>query len=249
MWKTDDRALRVQVGAKSVAGPGRTVNQDVTIVGPGIFGLADGMGGPGGGDVAAAIAVAEVVDAITARKDGVEAATAAHDAVLARQSTATESHLRGMGTTVCFGVVGWQEDEAAVQITNVGDSRAYLLHARTWSQVTRDQSHVQELVDEGALTPEQAWQHPQRNIVTSAVGYARGFRAEASSIVAAAGMRLMFCSDGVSDVLADDALQKLVRGRVHPQAIADRVLDAVARAHGYDDATAVVVDILAVSRT
>jgi protein phosphatase len=244
MWKTDDRALRVQVGAATVAARGRDVNQDTVIVAPGLFGVADGMGGPGGGDAASALAADAVVAAVAAGADGLAAASAAHDAVRAARSGVG---LGRMGTTLCVGVVGWDDKTAAVQVVNVGDSRAYLLTPeRQWCQLTRDQKYVQDLLDQGVISAAEAAVHPQRNVITSAVGH-DVFEPDVQMIAVAPNARMVFCSDGVTDDLDGAALSALVGGRLHPQAVADGAVQEVAAAGARDDATIVVVDIVAVS--
>lgn len=246
VWRTDDRAVRVQVGSATAPGHRRDVNQDTEIVAAGVFGVADGVGGTGGGEVASGIAAAEVVLAVAVGQDGTKAAEAAHHAV--EKQRASEPRLQHMGTTLCIGLAGWHDDTAAVQLTNVGDSRAYLLTpASQWRQVTRDQSYVQDLVDRGVISAKEAATHPRRNIITSSVGHP-AFRPESEVIDAEPNMRLVFCSDGVTDVIGNDGLGRLVGDRVHPQLIADRTIDDVRAAAGHDDATVVVVDVVAVPR-
>lgn len=124
VWRTDDRALRVQVGGATAPGHGRDMNQDAEIVAAGVFGVAGGVGGTGGGEVASGIAASQVVLAVAVGQDGTQAAQTAHEAV--EKGRASDARLRDMATTLCVGVAGWHGNTAAVQVTNVGDSRAYL---------------------------------------------------------------------------------------------------------------------------
>lgn len=211
----------------------------------GIFGLADGMGGPGGGDVAAEIASTHAQSVVARGGDGHQAATAAHEAVRAGRG---EVGPAGMGTTLCIAVPGWDGPSAAVQLTNVGDSRAYLLNSRReWQQLTRDQKYVQDLLDRGLISPDEAASHPQRSAITSAVGH-DVFDPQVIVIAAEPSMRIVVCSDGVSDVIGDGALRALVSTRAAPDAVARQAIDQVVAAAGRDDATIVVADVIAVAR-
>jgi protein phosphatase len=142
--------------------------------------------------------------------------------------------------------VGWDDKTAAVQVVNVGDSRAYLLTPeRQWCQLTRDQKYVQDLLDQGVISAAEAAVHPQRNVITSAVGH-DVFEPDVQ-IAVAPNARMVFCSDGVTDDLDEAALFALVGSRLHPQVVADGAVLEVAAAGARDDATIVVVDIVAVS--
>lgn len=237
----------VRVGAASVNGNVRDHNEDVVVLGPGLFGVADGMGGHAAGDVAAATAAREVVSSIEAGRDGLAAAGAAHRAVLDLASSSPS--YEGMGTTLCFGVSGWWDGEPAIEIVNVGDSRAYALDVdRRFAQLTKDQSWVQELVDNGMLSEEDARIHPRRNVVTSSVGTPGACEPVGTIVAAEPGMRLLFCSDGISDELEVMTIATVLGGRSHPQEIADTLVATVLDGDGYDNITAVVVDVLAVRR-
>lgn len=243
-WKTDARALVVRTGVASHRGNVRDHNEDVAIVDAAVFGVADGVGGHAAGEIAAALAAEHVIGAAR-RGGGGPVAVAAAQAAVAAASASPELH--GMGTTLCFGLAGWADGAPAVQVVNLGDSRGYLVGPDRIARLTRDHSWVQEMIDAGLLTEDQAFRHPRRNLVTRSVG-AAGSEPDVTVVGARAGMRLLFCTDGVTDELNDRDLAAVVSTWSHPQAVADAVVDAVLAGPGRDNVTAVVVEVLAVRR-
>ncbi|MEA5051102.1 MAG: protein phosphatase 2C domain-containing protein [Oscillospiraceae bacterium] len=141
-----------------------------------------------------------------------------------------------MGTTAVFAVVRNNN----VQLVHAGDSRAYHITKKGIRQITRDHSMVQELLDSGRITPEQALRHPNRNIITSALGIDRRIRMDYNECRLAKGELLLICSDGLSNMLTDDELLALARKEDFYRTAPDMVRQAV-DAGGFDNITAVVL--------
>jgi serine/threonine protein phosphatase PrpC len=203
------------------------------------------MGGHSAGEVASAIAIEE----LTALRDRGPWAneTAATDdlkqAILQanrriREMAARDRRLNGMGTTL----VALLEDGDMVHVANIGDSRGYLLRQGELSQVTVDHSLVQELVDDGRLSPEDAERHPQRSVITRALGIDPEVEFDLFTYKLQVGDRLLLCSDGLSDVVEPGQIRKVLL-KVPSAQRAARDLVTVANAHGGpDNITVIVVD-------
>ena len=202
-------------------GPVRKENQDhaeaVSLRAPraAILLVCDGMGGANSGALASAIAAAAYLERLKSllhgsKKNAViaplwmrDACAAANEAVYSR--ACSEPSNAGMGTTLVSAVVVGHRAE----ILNVGDSRAYLIRGKTLQQITRDHSVVAELVERGELTPEQALHHPNRNLITRAVGVEERVESDLFSLRLRRGDRLLLCSDGLSNTLSEEELLQL----------------------------------------
>ena len=148
-----------------------------------------------------------------------------------------------MGTTLTAVVVAGGRQ---LLIGHVGDSRAYLLHDGEMRRITDDHSLVEELVREGRLTPEQAESHPQRAIVTRALGVDADVEVDLYTIEVAAGDRVLLCSDGLTTMVRDRDVERLARSETDPQRAAEVLVDAANRAGGEDNTSVVVIDVLEV---
>jgi protein phosphatase len=237
--------MRLVFAAATDVGRMRTNNEDSYLSSQPVAAVADGMGGHSAGEVASAIAIEE----LTALRDRGpwENETAATDdlkqAILRanrriREMAAGDRKLNGMGTTL----VALLEDGDMVHVANVGDSRGYLLRQGELSQVTVDHSLVQELVDDGRLSPEDAERHPQRSVITRALGIDPEVEFDLFTYKLQVGDRLLLCSDGLSDVVEPAQIRKVLL-RVPSAQRAARELVTVANAHGGpDNITVIVVD-------
>ena len=237
--------MRLVFAAATDVGRMRTNNEDSYLSSQPVAAVADGMGGHSAGEVASAIAIEE----LTALRDRGpwENETAATDdlkqAILRanrriREMAAGDRRLNGMGTTL----VALLEDGDMVHVANVGDSRGYLLRQGELSQVTVDHSLVQELVDDGRLSPEDAERHPQRSVITRALGIDPEVEFDLFTYKLQVGDRLLLCSDGLSDVVEPAQIRKVLL-RVPSAQRAARELVTVANAHGGpDNITVIVVD-------
>lgn len=223
---------------------GRRANNEDTVLGsPRLAAVADGVGGEAGGEVASRLVVHALVALEKRRLEGpleialTEAVRWGNDALAF--VTACRPELAGLSTTLTAVAL---DDDGRYLIANVGDSRTYLFRAGRLTQLTRDGSLVQALIDRGAISPEQARRHPQRSVVTEALdGRAREAIALAR-VRACAGDRLLLCSDGLSDTLADAAIAAALAEPARAAA-ADRLVAEALRAGARDNVSVVVADV------
>ncbi len=237
---------RVQIGQKEVrTDPGRKRhhNEDSYVFQPPLFAIADGMGGARAGEVASALAA----DALNEARgvDGgkrivVELIQEANRRVHARASTDAETS--GMGTTITVARV---EDDGTVTFGHVGDSRAYLLRANDLEQLTDDHSLVAELVRRGELSAEAAEVHPQRSVITRALGTDPDVDVDAFSVDGEAGDVFLICSDGLSDMVDGTTIEAILREhRASLDEAARSLVRAANRAGGDDNITAILFELV-----
>ena len=231
--------MKLEIGHATDVGRVREGNEDAFLVDErmGLVALADGMGGHRAGEVASATALealrANVASGVPIR----EAITTANAAVYAKAST--DETLNGMGTTVTAGTVAAGD---TLVVGHVGDSRAYLLRDGELRRITEDHSLVEELVRGGRLTTEQAAIHPQRSIITRAVGIDPTVDVDVYPIRLRVGDRVVLCSDGLTDMVRDDDLGGVLRRERDPRRAAAQLVADALSAGGEDNVTVIVVD-------
>ena len=232
--------MRFRFGDRTDVGRGRPENEDSLLVAPedGLCAVADGMGGHRAGEVASATAIDALKAAYLEGQRIDQAVGAANAAVFAR--AAQDASLRGMGTTLTALAL----HDSTAELGHVGDSRAYLMRDGQVTQVTEDHSLVEQLVREGRLTPEEAQNHPQRAIITRALGVDADVQVDTYRIDLKPGDRLLICSDGLTNMLSDDTIAQTLRRHVDPQQAADTLVDMANQAGGDDNITVVLVDAL-----
>jgi len=232
--------MRFAFGERTDVGRGRPENEDSHLVDPedGLYAVADGMGGHRAGEVASATAIDALKTAYLGGQRLDEAVGAANAAVFAK--AAEDAALRGMGTTLTAIAL----HDSTAELGHVGDSRAYLMRDGAVTQVTEDHSLVEQLVREGRLTPEEAQNHPQRAIITRALGVDVDVQVDTYRIDLKPGDRLLICSDGLTNMLSDDTIAQTLRRHADPQQAADTLVDMANQAGGDDNITVVLVDAL-----
>jgi serine/threonine protein phosphatase PrpC len=237
--------MRLVFAAATDVGRMRKNNEDSYLSSQPVAAVADGMGGHSAGEVASAIAIEEL--AALRNRGPWENETAATDdlkqAILRanrriRETAARDRKLNGMGTTL----VALLEDGDMVHVANVGDSRGYLLRQGELSQVTVDHSLVQELVDDGRLSPEDAERHPQRSVITRALGIDREVEFDLFTYKLQVGDRLLLCSDGLSDVVEPAQIRKVLLRVPNAQRAARELVTVANEQGGPDNITVIVVD-------
>ncbi|HYH49103.1 MAG TPA: Stp1/IreP family PP2C-type Ser/Thr phosphatase [Acidimicrobiia bacterium] len=233
--------MRFATGFRTDVGRGRPENEDNFLVDPehGLYAVADGMGGHRAGEVASAVALETLKEAYLGGRRLDEAVAAANAAVFAKG--ADDASMRGMGTTLT--AIALQGGSTAV-LGHVGDSRAYLMRQGAVTQVTDDHSLVEQLVREGRLTPEEAQNHPQRAIITRALGVDSEVQVDTYRVDLQPGDRLLICSDGLTNMLSDNTIGQTLRRHADPQQAADTLVDMANQAGGDDNITVVVLDAL-----
>lgn len=222
----------------------RQANEDSFIALPPIFAVADGMGGHLSGDVASDAVVQELARAVSgnfATQADIEKALDAASEDIA--IVAGESEI-GVGTTVTGAVLTVVRKELYFTVFNIGDSRVYQFERNDLQQVTTDHSLVQELVDQGVIRVDQAYDHPDGNIITRAVGFEPQPVPDYSLIPLRSGLRLLICSDGLTGELRDDRLRLHFAAGLSPAETASALVDAALAAGGRDNVTVIVVDVL-----
>ena len=230
--------MRLVGGADTSAGQVRAENQDRPLLTPWLAGVADGMGGHRGGETAASLAVAELA-ALQGPLDAdqlVEAVHAANQRILAH---ADDPSLRGMGTTLV--AMALHRDD--VVLVNVGDSRAYRLADGRLEQLTEDHSLVEDMVRQGQLTADEARHHPQRNIVTRALGISPRVDVDVFRTPARPGDRYLLCSDGLFNEVEAQDIATVLEARPDPDAAARDLVALANEAGARDNVTCVVVDL------
>ncbi len=232
-------------GSATDVGRVRTVNQDLPLERPNLYAVADGMGGHVGGEVAARVAV-ETLEQAFERAPTLaglrEAFTEANTAVWHESQANTE--LRGMGTTLtAMALVGEAGGRDVLALANVGDSRAYVFSNGEMVQVTDDHSLAEERMRHGEMTEEEAAVHPQRHILTRALGVTSDVEADMWELELRAGDRVLLCSDGLTNEVEPDEMAAVLRTVPDPQEAAQRLVDIANEHGGADNITAVIVDV------
>ena len=240
-------SVKTQSFAASDIGRVRKTNQDSGYAGYNFFFVADGMGGHAGGDIASAIIAQGVARADKDYEDTDQAASSVTEALLeANQKLAStvaeHPELKGMGTT--FSGVVFTGD--LVTVTHIGDSRVYMVSDGKVSQVTRDHTFVQRLVDTGRITAEEALTHPRRSVLMRVLGDVEiAPEIDTETFKAAPGDRWMLCSDGLCGVVPDEIINGILLNKSVDAEEATALLIYEAIEHGApDNITVVVVDVL-----
>jgi len=246
--------ITLRSGGATHQGKVRANNQDAYAVTDGVFVLTDGMGGHSGGEVASEVAATTVVKLFSEPSRGRKAAerrsrsglenavTVANHEVIKR--AATNPDLRGMGTTLCAIVAATSQDGAPIlAVANVGDSRVYRLTAGALSQVSEDHSLVADLVRAGELSATEAARHPQRNVLTRALGIEVNLAVDTWELAPVAGDRFLLCSDGLFNELDHRTITDALLNFEEPQDAADALTGAAVAAGGHDNVTVLVVDV------
>lgn len=239
-------SIALNFAARSDVGLVRRSNQDSGYAGPHLLVLADGMGGPAGGDIASSVAVAHLVpldDELHGADDLLvrlrNAISAAHSDLVERSDSDPE--LAGLGTT-CIAMLRAGSKMAMVHI---GDSRAYVVRDGALTQVTTDHTLVQHLVETGRLTPEEAERHPQRSVLLRVLGDSDAEVVLDESVrELRPGDRWLLCSDGLSGVVSAETIEQALTEVDDPGECADELLSLALRGGGPDNITCVVADVL-----
>ncbi|ANY06719.1 PP2C family protein-serine/threonine phosphatase [Pseudonocardia sp. HH130630-07] len=238
--------LVLRYSARSDRGLVRQNNQDAVYAGPRLLALADGMGGHAAGEVASSL----VISALAPLDDDVpgddllaelrDATHEGNDAISRHVADAPD--LEGMGTTLTAILFAGSR----LGMVHVGDSRCYLLRGGEFAQITKDDTFVQSLIDEGRITEEESHTHPQRSLLLRAI---TGQDVDPSLSIreARAGDRFLLCSDGLSGPVSDETLHQTLEDYLDPRECADRMIELALRGGGPDNITCIVADVVDVA--
>ena len=223
----------------------RPNNEDQMLIADNLFAVADGMGGHAAGEVAALTAVETLKAAFRSDRTVtglVSAVLRANRAVWERGLQNKE--LRGMGTTLCAAALVEEDGEELLAIVNVGDSRAYRLQDGEIEQLTEDHSLINELVRDGQLSADEAAVHPQRHVLSRALGVESDVEVDCIQLISYRGDRVLLCSDGLTRELSDDQIASVLR-RIADTREAVKQLVAQAKTNGgNDNITVVLIDVV-----
>lgn len=218
----------------------RTHNEDSVLAQPPLFVVADGLGGHEAGEVASSIAVETLRDHAPRRPDAPALARAVKAANRAVLRAAKEGVGRvGMGTTMTAAIV----EGTRVAIAHVGDSRAYLLHDGRLERLTEDHSMVADMIRRGQLTEEESRVHPNRSVITRALGTDSNMTADAFEVDAEPGDRLLLCSDGLTSMLEDARIGEVLGAYRDPTVVGQALIAEANEAGGHDNISVIVIDI------
>jgi PPM family protein phosphatase len=241
-------ATSLRWGSATDTGLVRRNNQDHLLVEGRLFAVADGMGGHAAGEVASQVAIDALRAAFQATgasphpDDLVGAVRHANTAVIERAET--DPALRGMGTTITAAAVVVEDNEERIAVANVGDSRAYVFAKGDLTQLTEDHSVAEELARTGQINPEDVDHHPQRHILTRALGILPDVAVDLWEVLPYPGDRVLLCSDGLVREVRDEQIAAVLR-RLHDPTEAAQELVARARAAGgSDNITVVLIDVV-----
>ena len=226
-------------GSKTHVGRVRDHHEDHLLVRPPLFVVCDGMGGHEAGEVASEIAIDVIARQAPAKLDADALGQAVEEANLAIFQAVRSGHGKeGMGTTCTACMVQGNK----LVIAQSGDSRAYLVHKGTLQQLTRDHSLVQDLIESGEITQEEARTHPWRSYITRALGIDPAMRPDLYELKISGGDRLLICSDGLYSMVDDLEIERILNAHENPQLAADALVDAANERGGHDNITVIVVD-------
>lgn len=227
-------------GSRSDVGLVRGHNEDSFLVQDPVFAVCDGVGGHAAGEVASAIAVRTISQLAPDTADDAQLGAAIEEANAAIIAAAESGQGReGMGCTASAVVI----DSSRMAVAHVGDSRVYLLSGGVLVRITHDHSYVEELVDAGEITADEARVHPSRSIITRALGSDPDMYADHFTLDIQAGDRIIICSDGLSSMVPDSTIESVAISSATPQAAADALVSAALEGGGHDNVTVVVVDV------
>lgn len=232
-----------RVGSATDVGRVRSNNQDSKLVADDLYAVADGMGGHQGGEVASALAVEVLRDHPVGRSlpEMKEVVRLANRTIF--EKAGSDDSLRGMGTTLCAIALVDGLDGEEVGWVNVGDSRIYLFRDDDLIQLSADHSLVEDLVRDGQLTPEEAAVHPQRNILTRALGIDLDVDVDGATVIPFKGDRYVLCSDGLFNEVDTNRMSGVLRRLADPDEAAAELVRLANEHGGRDNITVVIVEV------
>ena len=236
--------------ARSDVGMVRSNNEDSAYAGPHLLAMADGMGGHAGGDVASSTVIAALVELDDEALGGRDVSQALLDRILAANAEIGEQvrddpKLEGMGTTL----IALLRARDKIVLAHIGDSRAFMVRDGVVTQITKDHSFVQNLVDEGRISSSDAHTHPQRSLVTRVLTGANDDEPDLVVRQGRIGDRYLIASDGLTDYVARDTVDEILTTEKDPGECADRLVSLALRAGAPDNVTVVVGDLVDINRT
>lgn len=236
----------IRVAGDSNVGKVRTTNEDSMIVDPerGLFVVLDGMGGANAGDVASQTARDAILEFVAHRRSTMDPKTLLVQAIQQGSAAvfgAAQGHRdrHGMGTTCVAALL---VDKTRIVVGHVGDSRAYLLRQGRLQVLTKDHTIVEELVERGLLSAEDANHHPYKNVLSRNLGARPETRVDVADVLLEPGDRVMLCSDGLHGYAAAEAIQYILGSGDAPEHVTRDLIELAMRGGGGDNVTTIVIE-------
>jgi PPM family protein phosphatase len=236
------RPFRLNYGFGSHRGRRRQLNEDSLVVTGNLFAVADGMGGHEAGEVASRLCVETLAAGVKQARNDLTAEELQQLMVDADEAIRRVGGSRA-GTTLAGVAIVREQQGLYWMVFNVGDSRTYRLSEGEFTQVSVDHSEVQEMVDEGYLSPEEARHHPRRHVITRALGTGEASEADFWMLSVHDGDRLMICSDGLTSDVSDEDIRAELESHHAPQDAVDALIARALEGGGRDNITVIVVDV------
>jgi protein phosphatase len=239
-----EQVTQLRWGSATDVGRVRSNNQDSSLVALPLFAVADGMGGHAAGEVASRLALDTLRNSVA--DQSLESLVAGVKLANTRvfEMSHTDPSMRGMGTTLCAVALVIIDGHERLAVVNVGDSRVYVLQDGAFIQVSEDHSLVESMVRQGTITPEQAKVHPQRNILTRALGIDGEVGVDSWEVAPFSGDRYLLCSDGLFNEVTDDRIAEILTETEDPQEAAEILVRMANEGGGRDNITVVIVDVV-----
>lgn len=228
-------SVTLRTAAVSDRGKVRENNEDAVYAGSRLIAVADGVGGGPSGEIASGIVIRELAKLENGAGSLDEAIGAANQRI--REAVRTDADLEGMGTTLTAMLAG----DGGLQLAHIGDSRAYLWRDGRLTQLSRDDTFVQGLVDQGIISATEARAHPQRALVTQAL-HGSAIEPSFAPVTPRAGDRYLLCSDGLSDYVDDDTIERTITSCADPEDCARELVELALAAGAPDNVTVVVAE-------
>jgi serine/threonine protein phosphatase PrpC len=236
------RPFRLNYGFGTHRGLRRHLNEDSLVVTGNLFAVADGMGGHEAGEVASRICVETLASGVKQVRDDLTAEQLQHLMVASDDAIRRVADSRA-GTTLAGAAIVRERQGLYWMVFNVGDSRVYRVSEGRFGQVSVDHSEVQEMVDAGYLSSQEARHHPRRHVITRALGTGEASEADFWMLPVHDGDRLMICSDGLTSEVDDDEILRELTAHHAPQDAVDALIRSALRGGGRDNITVIVVDV------
>ncbi|HYI33291.1 MAG TPA: protein phosphatase 2C domain-containing protein [Glaciibacter sp.] len=246
-WQSNGDSVTLAWSAQTHTGHRREANEDSVLARPPVFAVADGMGGHSAGDVASHAVITRLAE--HTGEPLLDAESIDRALGLAVQDMANGAGVTdlGTGTTVTGAALAVVSGTPQWIIFNIGDSRVYQLVSGVLEQITVDHSVVQELVDSGRITREEADVHPHGNVITRAVGFHEAPVPDYRIVPVQAGMRILVCSDGLTKELTHYGIRHFLMSNHSAEDATTALLSAALDNGGRDNVTVIVLDVLAVT--
>ena len=241
-----EAVVTIAWAAATDTGKRRTANEDSFVAKSPLFAVADGMGGHAAGDLASAAVVDRLAEIVGVDFLAPRTIERALERATADITTIAGDNELGVGTTVTGAALTMVDGDPYFAIFNIGDSRVYRFERNELAQVTVDHSLVQQLVDGGVITREQAHNHPDGNVITRAVGFQSTPTPDYWLLPLRAGLRLLVCSDGLTGEIDDERIRLHLAAGLSAEATASALVDAALSEGGRDNVTVLVVDVASV---